>query len=419
MKSGCRKASKSHHVSRHRHPKQTKWQKGRRARRLKAEKLMRLSVQNRVLPSKAGSIMSLALKNAARHFPPERLMKAWKIDRSTAVKTIRRTSQRYDRKLNPTMKRNVRTNDKAIRYNRMNNFMYMDTTFSKKFGGKSLRGNTCAQIFATDKGYIACYPMASKADVKKAIRLFCKEVGVPSAFICDQSGEQTSRDVTNFIGDVGSSLRLLEEGTPWANRAELVIGHLKASVRDDMRSSSSPIALWDYCMERRAKINNLTAKSMYQLRGVTPYETVHGREGDISVLATFSWYEPIYYLDHGSTFPMARECLGRYLGPSTGVGNEACSWVLKANAKVIARRTIRPLNMVETNSDIEKEKLKAFDSCIKELLGDGVEIATNMDQSQPINQDDDDWEKVSKVPEIDEPVDSSGKSIDQQQRMIK
>ena len=423
MKNRCSKTGKSHHVGRPSHSRRTKWQNGKRSRRSRSEKMMRLSVQNRVLPSKAGSIMSLGLEKAARHFPPEKLMKAWKIDRSTAVRTIRRTSQRYDRKLNPTMKRNIRTNDKALRYNRIDNFMYMDTMFSTKDGGKSLRGNTCAQIFATDKGYIACYPMTSKAEVKKAIRLFCKEVGVPSAFICDQSGEQTSHDVTNFIGDVGSSLRLLEEGTPWANRAELVIGHLKASVRDDMRSSSSPIVLWDYCMERRARINNLTAKSMYQLRGVTPYETVHGREGDISVLATFSWYEPVYYLDHGSAFPMARECLGRYLGPSVGVGNEACSWILKANAKVIARRTIRPLNMVEVNSDIEKNKLKAYDSCIKELLGDGMKASANMEQNQPMDQDDDgDWEKVSKVPEIDEPVDSSGKSIDQQpayDKMIK
>ena len=72
----------------------------------------------------------------------------------------------------------------------------------------------------------------------------------------------------------------------------------------------------------------------------------------------------LYFLDHGSAFPMARECLGRYLGPSIGVGNEACSWILKANAKVIARRTIRPLNMVELHSEIEKEKIKTFDECI-------------------------------------------------------
>ena len=42
-------------------------------------------------------------------------------------------------------------------------------------------------------------------------------------FIGDQAGEQTSNDVRQYIKNVGSSLRLLEEGTPWANIAELII----------------------------------------------------------------------------------------------------------------------------------------------------------------------------------------------------
>ena len=62
-----------------------------------------------------------------------------------------------------------------------------------------MRGNTCAQIFTTDRGFIAAYPMQSKSQVKQAIRFFCKEIGVPSVFIGDQSGEQTSNDVRQYI----------------------------------------------------------------------------------------------------------------------------------------------------------------------------------------------------------------------------
>ena len=68
----------------------------------------------------------------------------------------------------------------------------MDTMFVTGRGGKSIRGNTCAQVFTTDRGFLAVYPLRSKAQVKQAIRLFCREIGVPSAFIGDQSGEQTS-----------------------------------------------------------------------------------------------------------------------------------------------------------------------------------------------------------------------------------
>ena len=119
----------------------------------------------------------------------------------------------------------------------------MDTKFVTGKGGQSIRGNTCAQVFATDRGFLAVYPLRSKAQVKQAIRSFCKEIGIPSAFIGDQSGEQTSFDVQQYIKSVGRTLRLLEEGTPWANRAELVIGHLKAAVRKDLLESNFPLCL--------------------------------------------------------------------------------------------------------------------------------------------------------------------------------
>ena len=122
-------------------------------------------------------------------------------------------------------------------------------------------------------------------------------------------------------------------------------------------------------MEWVAKVNNLTAKNLYQLRGERPHTTVFGEEGDISVLGDFTFYEVIYYFDHKVSFPLAKERMGRYLGPSTGVGNEMCSWILRTNGKVVARRTIRPLNTFEKNSEVEQEKIKAFDKTIKSLYG--------------------------------------------------
>ena len=128
-----------------------------------------------------------------RGIPPERLMKAWKIDRDTAVRTIRATAPRYQRKPGPSMKRNISSGDRQLRYNRINDHLFMDTMFAMPNGGKSIRGDTCAQIFTTDKGFIGVYPMKSKGEAKHALRLLCKEVGAPTAFICDQSGEQTRR----------------------------------------------------------------------------------------------------------------------------------------------------------------------------------------------------------------------------------
>ena len=66
-----------------------------------------------------------------------------------------------------------------------------------------------------------------------------------------------SSEVKKFCNDIGTTLRALEEGTPWSNKAELYIGLIKEAVRKDMRESNSQLCLWDYCVERRARIKEI------------------------------------------------------------------------------------------------------------------------------------------------------------------
>ena len=63
---------------------------------------------------------------------------------------------------------------------------------------ESSRGFTCLQLFVSDKGFVAVYPMEKKSDFDQALQLFCKEIGVPIALVVDPSGEQTSRAVKRF-----------------------------------------------------------------------------------------------------------------------------------------------------------------------------------------------------------------------------
>ena len=85
-----------------------------------------------------------------------------------------------------------------------------------------------------------------------------------------------------FCGDIGTTLRALEEGTPWSNKAVLYIGLIKEAFRKDMYESNSPLCFWDYCVKRRARINNLTAKNAFRLHGSTPHTLTTCDEGDIS-----------------------------------------------------------------------------------------------------------------------------------------
>ena len=106
----------------------------------------------------------------------------------------------------------------------------MDTFFATKKGGRSSRGHTCCQLFVTDKGFVYVVPMRRKSEFLQAIKQFAKVIGVPTAIIVDMAGEQMSQEVRKFCNDIGTTLRALEEGTPWSNKAELYIGLLKEAV---------------------------------------------------------------------------------------------------------------------------------------------------------------------------------------------
>ena len=83
-----------------------------------------------------------------------------------------------------------------------------------------------------------------------------------------------------------------------------------------MHEEDSPMVFWDYCAERRARINNLTAKDRFNLQGTNAHTVTLGEEGDISNLCQYKWYEWCYYCEHTNVFPHNREVLGRVLGPA-------------------------------------------------------------------------------------------------------
>jgi hypothetical protein len=272
------------------------------------------------------------------------------------------------------LSRNYGTNDRMLRCKRANDYFFMDTFFATKKAGKSSRGHNCCQLFVTDKGFVHVVPMKSKAEVLQAVKQFAKDIGAPDAIICDMAGEQTSHALKRFCQEIGTTLRLLEEGTPWANKAELCIGLIKEAVRKDMKESDCPLPLWDYeyCVERRASINNLTAKDLFSLHGSNAHAALTGEDGDISNLCQCKWHDWCYFREQKQRFPFNREVLGRALGPAKGEGNEMAQWTLKANGDVAPRRSSRPLKVDEIHSATELKKRMIFDGLIERRWGTSI-----------------------------------------------
>ena len=345
----------------------------------------------------------------------EHLSKVWRISMDEAQRTLDVTSQGQVHTNDPKIAKNYGTNDRMLRYKHIKEYFFMDTLIATSKGGESTRGNTCCQLFVTDKGYLYVVPMKKRADVLLAVKKFMKEVGVPDAIICDGAGEHTSNDMRQLCNDAGTTLRILERGTPWANKAELYIGIIKEAVRKDMRESNSPMPLWDYCMERRVKINNFTAKPRFNLEGVNAHTQLTSEEGDISNLAQYSWYEWVYYRETSNKFPHGQELLGRVLGPAKDSGNEMAQWILTATGRIVPRRTIRPLNVSEKHSPIEIKKREIFDRVITKKYG------TATASPSKARAELEEWEEWSdnenpaiKVPEIEDSVDANGRLLNQQ-----
>jgi hypothetical protein len=348
------------------------------------------------------------------------MSKIWKIDLKTVEQTLDVVSQYNKRTDNPKLSRNYSTNDCMLRYRRITEYFFMDVFFATKKAGKSSRGYTCCQLFVTDKGLIYVVPMKSKAEVLQAVKQFAKEIGAPGAIICNMAGEQTSHALKNFCQEIGTTLHVLEEGTPLANKAtKLYIGLIKEAVRKDMKDSNCPLAFWDYCVERRARINNLTVKDLFTLHGTNAHTALFGKDGDISNLCQYKWYDWCCFREQKQSIPHAREVLGRVLGPSKGAGNEMAQWILKANGKVTPRRSSRPLKVDEIHSPAEIKKRAVFDRLIERRWGTSINPpkqtdAEDLDENEFEEYEDKDEPKRTGVPDIEDTVDTTGKLLNQQ-----
>ncbi|EJK65892.1 hypothetical protein THAOC_13210, partial [Thalassiosira oceanica] len=298
----------------------------------------------------------------------EDLSKLWQVRVQDAERTVNSTTQRHPQNYNTTITRQRDTNDRMLRYRRLLATFFTDTMIiGEKY--KSTRQYRFVQVFVSDTGFIFVYFMRAQRDYLSALRAFSKEVGAPDILVCDPHPTQKSKDVHDYCNKIGTRLRVLEERTQWADLAELYIGILKDSVRKDLRASGAPLVLWDYCMERRAAIYNVTARDDIKLGGQTPHARMFGDTPDISNLV-WGWYDWVYYRDNKS-FPRPREVLGRVLGPAKNQGNEMAQYVLQINGKVVIRRTFRRLRPDElaASNEVESRRRSLFDHAIEQLLG--------------------------------------------------
>ena len=220
-------------------------------------------------------------------------MERWGIGIETAKNTICATTQLCVKGAEPTLNRRFKNNDRMLRYPRITSDVFMDTLFASKKSGKSSRGYSCCQIFATPFGNVMGIPIIYKKghNVTNTMKIYFKEIGVPPDLIADGARDQVQVEALRLANQSGYQIVELDKGTPDTNRAKRYIQMLNNETKLDLVDSDSLMVFWCYCMERRAQIINTTVRENYPFQQETLHSKITGRPCDISDLCRYGWYK--------------------------------------------------------------------------------------------------------------------------------
>ena len=155
------------------------------------------------------------------------------------------------------MARNFGTNDRMLRYKRIKSHFFTDTFFVTD-KAKSTRGNTCMQLFVSDKGFVAVYPMVAVKEYIHALRQFAKDVGAPEVLVADLHPTQKKKEVKAFLRIDGEN-----KNTFWMDALRKEMGNVGIAFKIQPAGVKAPPGwtkasghiIWDVKMsfERKAR----------------------------------------------------------------------------------------------------------------------------------------------------------------------
>ena len=326
---------------------------------------------------------------------PSDIAALWGIGLDPAKRTLAASTQNYVRNLRGKMSRRFKTSAHQRQYKQLGGYLSKFCSDTFKSNVLSTRGNKYVQLFSNRANYVSCYPMKAKSDASHALDRFIHDVGIPTEILTDGAGELTKKEWGKTCRKYKIRQLTTEPHTPRQNPAELAGGNVKRKVRHLMKTTATPVRLWDYCWTYAAEIRSLVATGNIYLDGGTPFCKVHGYTPDISEYLTFGWYDWVWY--HEPNDP-DRSLLGRWLGPAHDIGQGLAYYVLNSKGKVVIRSTISPLTNDDTNSAAIQSQLSHFTQSVESLIGNFCHST----QEHYVNCDDDPYLNIFEHDELDD-----------------
>jgi hypothetical protein len=325
-----------------------------------------LGVTENYMDSLARKLAANATKKKRKGFvSAEKLAQNWGIGKEAARRTVESTTQPAVRDLKHMRGgRRLKPNAWMLRYPRRDAKVYSDTWFARV---KSLRGNTCAQVYGTDFHFVKAVAMESKKDAYYSLEEFFRLCWIPAALIPDNAKELTQGIFAKTAKRFSCPILPAESYTPDANAAKDAIRELIRMYTRKMIEKAVPEVLWDYCFEWCSLVRTFTALKLKSLGGRTPYAVMTGETPDISFLAEFGFYDWVWHITPAEK-GLQRKRLGRYLGPALNHGDAMCGFVLRETGKVVDRSSIIPLSEEELRSESIKELQAKFTAKLEGTL---------------------------------------------------
>ena len=168
---------------------------------------------------------------------------------------------------------------------------------------------------------------------------------------------------------------------PQQNPAERRIKTIKIYISNIMDHTGAPSQTWFLCLLYEVFLLNHTAVEALAWR--TPIEFSFGQTTDLLPLLHFTFYEPVYYLNHKACFPKIEEQSGWFVGIAENKGNAPTYWILSDDNQLLARSVVQSSTAQELNKCTSKstESLgsNAPDPATLDLMSDLVSGSADFD----------------------------------------
>ena len=297
----------------------------------------------------------------------ESLASKWNISIENARRTIDATTQRHVRLLaSKNVYRRFKTLTSQRQYRQLGGYLGKFASDTFKFKIKSTRNNQYAQLFTNRANFTYVVPISAKSEANNALDKFIHHIGVPGEILTDGAQELHKSDWGKTCVKHSIIQDLTEPDTPKQNPAELQGGILKKRIRNRMRSTNTPVRLWDYSFEYESSIRTLTASTHIMNEGATAFEKVMGYTPNISEYIQHDWYDWVWFNDPRD--PDIQR-LGRWLGPAHSANQGMAYHVLTNAGQVVTRSTVISLDKDELTNETNKQRMTNFTSEMEKVIG--------------------------------------------------